>query len=69
MEVKEAIDFLTARGYRVLSSGELKVMYLCDRQACAGGCINGKAGCRHTCDITHAKNFKKLNDIRYVEKE
>lgn len=68
-EIKDAIDLLVARGYRVLGSGELKVLYLCDRRACADGCRHGKTGCIHTIDITHAKNFKKLNDIRYVEEE
>lgn len=36
----------------------LKVRYLCDRKACGRGCTNSE--CRHTSDITHARNFASL---------
>ncbi len=36
-----------------------KVMYECDRRACAKGCNTHSGGrCSHTEDIRHAKNFQ-----------
>lgn len=42
------------------------IAYLCDRHACED-CSYPM--CRHTTDITHAKNFECLEDRRYVETE
>ena len=36
---------------------EIKVAYLCDKRACSN-C--SESTCRHTFDIRHAKNFKKI---------
>lgn len=35
------------------------VLYLCDRRACDGGCLN--EDCSHTSDIRHAKNFESVS--------
>ena len=45
----------------------ISVAYLCDGQAkCKGGIMCGKE-CKHTEDIKHAKNFKKIDETHYME--
>lgn len=46
---------------------DIKVVYLCDEKACKECRSNAKC-CRHTSDITHAKNFEKYDDGIYYEK-
>jgi hypothetical protein len=45
----------------------VQVAYVCDGRACADGCNNPE--CRHTCDISHAKNFEYVGDGKYMEKK
>ena len=40
------------------------VIYLCDRTKCE----NCRDFCRHTADIAHAVNFKKIGGLLYEEK-
>lgn len=40
------------------------VFYICDREKCEK-CFSG---CKHTTDITHAINFEKWFDGKYIEK-
>lgn len=42
-----------------------QVAYLCDRKKCEV-CHEE---CRHTLDIRHAKNFRKVTEDRYIEIE
>jgi len=44
---------------------KLEVLYICDKKACATGCSYDL--CFHTTDIRHAKNFKALGDVGYIE--
>lgn len=44
-----------------------EVAYLCDSKAC--GMDADCSECRHTTDISHAKNFKKLTEGKYMESE
>ena len=41
------------------------VFYLCDKKKCE----RCSKDCKHTTDIKHAKNFKKLRDGVYYEEE
>ena len=43
-----------------------RIAYLCDRIACP---VCSYPMCRHTTDITHAKNFVCSEDERYIETE
>lgn len=55
-------------GEKIILSGKPCITYICDQQAqCKGGILCGTL-CKHTTDINHAKNFKKLDDTRYEEK-
>lgn len=42
-----------------------QVAYLCDREKCEV-CHEE---CKHTLDIRHAVNFKKVDEDKYIEKE
>lgn len=42
-----------------------KVLYICDRKACSGGCHND--ACFWTSDIEHAKNFKLMPNGTFAE--
>ncbi len=41
------------------------VFYICDRQRCEE-CFSE---CKRTTDITHAINFERLSNGKYIEKE
>lgn len=43
------------------------VAYLCDREKCGEKCSAEEGICKHTFDIRHAKNFKKISDDVFVE--
>lgn len=43
---------------------DYSVAYICDRDKCD---ICPGEGCRHTTDIDHALNFKKVEDEKYME--
>lgn len=42
-----------------------EITYICDEKACPKGCLN--SDCHHTTDITHAKNFKKIDVNKWME--
>lgn len=46
---------------------KVDVAYLCDQHACGidADCLE----CHHTTNVEHAKNFKKLGNGKYMEKE
>ena len=48
---------------------EKDILYLCDKKAC-DKCNSTRDGekCKHTVDISHAKNFEKDSDGNYWEK-
>lgn len=43
-----------------------KVAYLCDHKQCGEKCSSPM--CLHTLDISHARNFEKIADGKYMEK-
>lgn len=45
----------------------MKIVYICDRKAC--GENHECRECRHTSNIKHAANFKRMKDDYYIEKE
>jgi hypothetical protein len=46
------------------------ILYLCDRSACdTFGCVRDDGPCKHTVDISHAKNFEKDGAGNYWEKD
>lgn len=45
----------------------VRVSYVCDERYCSEGCTN--PDCHHTEDIRHAKNFKCVEDGKWMEKE
>lgn len=70
----KSIDALYPDGFMMIDAVELAikalekdVAYICDRRYCPKGCLN--PDCRHTKDITHAKNFKKVDENKWMEKE
>lgn len=40
----------------------IHIAFLCDEKKCAK-CREGSSECRHTLDISHAKNYKDINDV------
>lgn len=40
-----------------------EIAYLCDQKVCGVDC----QACKHTTDIRHAKNFKKMDEGKYME--
>lgn len=46
---------------------KIEVAYLCDQKACEAGC--NCSICHHTLDIRHAKNFWKMDEGKYMERE
>ena len=47
----------------------MKIAFLCDGYGCESqGCKKG-GPCRRTVNIEHAKNFEKLTDSTYIERE
>ena len=40
----------------------IRIFYLCDEKACEN-CRLGRADCKHTSNIKHAKNYKSINDV------
>lgn len=50
--------------------GNKDVLFVCDEKACGENCSKDWFGeCKHTLKIEHAKNFDKLSDDLYMEKE
>lgn len=50
--------------------GNKDVLFVCDEKACGENCSKDWFGeCKHTSKIEHAKNFDKLSDDLYMEKE
>lgn len=50
--------------------GNKKVAFICDEKACGDSCSKDWFGeCKHTEKIEHAKNFDRLADDLYMEKE
>ena len=50
--------------------GNNEVYFICDRKACGNECPKDWAGlCNHTDRIKHAKNFEKISEGAYMEKE
>ena len=61
----KCVPFLL-NAYENLKAARPQVVYLCDRRACkACASINP---CRHTGDISHAKNFELFGEV-FVERE
>ena len=50
----------------VLKEDEPQVAYLCDQKYCE---LCENPDCKHTLDITHAVNFEKFENNKYMEKE
>ena len=44
------------------------IAYVCDQDKC-DICHGGDNHCKHTTDIDHALNFKKVDDGKYIENE
>ena len=44
-----------------------EVVFLCDNTACLKPC--SKSECKHTFDVSHAKNFKEVAPGKYMEME
>jgi hypothetical protein len=50
--------------------GNKDVLFVCDEKACGENCSKDWFGeCKHTSKIEHAKNFDRLSDDLYMEKE
>lgn len=49
------------------AENNIRVSYLCDGRYCSDGCTN--TDCHHTEDIHHAKNFKCVEDGKWMETE
>jgi hypothetical protein len=50
--------------------GNKDVLFVCDEKACGENCSKDWFGeCNHTSKIEHAKNFDRLSDDLYMEKE
>lgn len=64
---KSKDTYLRGREVNAVYIDDPEVLFLCDWEACDIGidCL----GCNHTTDISHAKNFEKVAEGRYVEKE
>lgn len=58
------VEELYVREVQITHLERDEILYLCDRRACP----ECSPECRHTTDISHAKNFEKRFDM-YVEKE
>ena len=43
------------------------VAYICDRGKCGEKCSAEEGICKHTFDVRHAKNFKKISSDVFVE--
>jgi hypothetical protein len=55
-------------GQQIIIDGAPCVAFLCDQQAaCKNSMCCGKE-CKRTLNIEHAKNFEKVNNIKYAEK-
>jgi hypothetical protein len=54
------------KGETEVKDPTVKVAYICDGEKCKGSC---SPECNHTFDISHAKNFERVNDRLYREKE
>lgn len=52
--------------FYMFKSKQTRVAYVCDQRYCPDGCHN--PDCHHTEDITHAKNFTKLEAGKWMEK-
>lgn len=52
-------------------SNKMHIVYLCDGLKCENGSckmdIPDDMKCKHTSDITHAKNFKEIDTGKYME--
>lgn len=55
-------------GQKITINGVPCVAFLCDQQAECKESVNCGKECKHTLDIKHAKNFKKICDNKYMEK-
>lgn len=62
-----ANEYIDDRNIWPLKDNVAYVLYLCDGKSCVDTCSGTE--CKHTSDITHAKNFVKSDDGSYWEKE
>ena len=63
-----ANEYIDDRNTWPLKDDVADVLYLCDGKSCGDTCPSTE-GCRHTSDISHAKNFVKGAYDSYWEKE
>lgn len=47
----------------------MEVAYLCDHKACEKGCHCDSNTCNHTLDISHARNFERVDEDKWIEME
>lgn len=47
----------------------MEVAYLCDHRACEKGCCCDSNMCDHTLDISHARNFERVDEDKWIEME
>ena len=62
-----ANEYIDDRNTWPLEDGVADVLYLCDGKRCGDTCSGTE--CKHTSDITYAKNFVKSDNGSYWEKE
>lgn len=62
-----ANEYIDDRNIWPLENGVADVLYLCDGKRCGDTCSGTE--CKHTSDITYAKNFVKSDNGSYWEKE
>lgn len=62
-----ANEYIDDRNTWPLKNDVTDVLYLCDGKSCGDICPNTE--CKHTSDISHARNFVKGDDVSYWEKE
>ena len=62
-----ANEYIDDRNAWPLQDGVDDVLYFCDVKSCGDLCPNPE--CKHTSDISHAKNFEKSDNGSYWEKE
>lgn len=60
-------EYIDDRNTWPLEDGVADVLYLCDGKRCGDTCSGTE--CKHTSDITYAKNFVKSDNGSYWEKE
>lgn len=62
-----ANEYIDDRNAWLPSKEVADILYLCDGKQCGDSCLSTE--CKHTSDITHAKNFIKGDYDSYWEKE